>query len=393
MSQWASLMGELGQSLAQVPVAPATPEAAALVFSGPRFFVALISGVVLAFAFQLLLTNLSVAAGISYVGRSSDDDDVEEHRRRGTVPVYRDPAEGGEVEPSERHHSGGVGSTIRKIGFAVGIWTLITVTIALFVACLLAVKLSLITSSGLGAIVGLVIWGAYFSILVFVSSTTVGSLVGSVVNAATSGFQSILGTATAAMGARSVNQQIVSTAEAAAAAVRREMGSGIASTDVRDSLEDYLERLRPGQLDMRRVRRELEDLVNDPELQNLLGTDSAAETVEQLRQIDRNTFVDLIRDRTDLSKREAKEIADQLDSIWRDVLNRHQGRKDPTQDLVDYLKTVQSGQVNTNELQRCAISCRKSRTWAIVSLQQWVAVLTKINRASSIALCSSASRR
>ena len=34
-----------------------TPEEAALIFSGPQFFIALLSGLVLAFGFQLLLTN------------------------------------------------------------------------------------------------------------------------------------------------------------------------------------------------------------------------------------------------------------------------------------------------------------------------------------------------
>jgi len=73
--------------------------------------------------------------------------------------------------------------------------------VALFIACLLAVQLSLIDNAGLGAIVALVIWATYFVLLVWVSSTTVGSLVGSVVNTATSGFQAIMGTATAALGA------------------------------------------------------------------------------------------------------------------------------------------------------------------------------------------------
>lgn len=46
-----------------------SPAQASVVTAGPRFFVALISGVILAFAIQLVLTNLSVAAGISYLGR------------------------------------------------------------------------------------------------------------------------------------------------------------------------------------------------------------------------------------------------------------------------------------------------------------------------------------
>ena len=330
MSQVANLTWELGQSfLSQVPIdrGATTPEQAALVFSGPRFFVALISGIVLAFAFQLLFTNLSVAAGISYLGHSSDD------------------------SHDSHHSSGNGGGMIRKIGFAVGIWTLITVSISLFLACLLAVKLSLLSTAGLGAIVGMVIWAAYFTLLVWVSSTTVGSLVGSVVNAATSGFQSIVGTATAALGAKAVNNQVVSTAEAAAAAVRRELGAGLDPSSIRDSLEDYIERLRPTQLDFGRVRRELENLVNDPELQNVLGSGSASDAMDRLRHIDRNTFLKLISDRTDLSKKDANRLVDQIDSVWKETIGRFQ-RKDPTQDLVEYLKTVQAGQVNTNDLSR-----------------------------------------
>jgi hypothetical protein len=173
-----------------------TPEQAALVFSGPRLYFALLAGVVLAFAIQFVLTNFAVAAGITCLGNQPSD--------TGT-----------------HHEVDTFGGTIRKIGTAVGIGTLVSVSVALFIACLLAVKLSLIDSSGLGAIVGLVIWGAYFLLLVWVSSTAVGSLVGSVINTATSGLQAIIGTATAALGAKAVNDQVVSTAEAAAAAVRR----------------------------------------------------------------------------------------------------------------------------------------------------------------------------
>lgn len=69
-------------------------EDAALVFSGPRLYFALIAGVVLAFAIQLVLTNLSVAFGISYLGNKSDSG-------------------------SDDHESGSLGGTIRKIGTTV----------------------------------------------------------------------------------------------------------------------------------------------------------------------------------------------------------------------------------------------------------------------------------
>jgi nucleoid DNA-binding protein len=297
-----------------------TPAQASVINSGPRFFVALISGVILAFAIQLVLTNLSVAAGISYLGRSSDSDS----------------STGGEV--------GSFGGTIRKIGTAVGLWTLITVTIALAIASFLAVKLSLVIfSPGLGAILGLVIWGAYFLLLVWVSSTTVGSLVGSVVNTATSGFQAIMGTATAALGAKAVNQQVVSTAEAAAAAVRRELGSAIDPASIRDNIEDYIEMLRPPELDLSKIRGEFEKLLNDPQLQAIAGS-------PDLRKIDRQKFAELVSSRTDLSKRDVNRITDTLYNVWQQVVSQQQTKQDRLSEVMDYLKSIPPGQTKLDEL-------------------------------------------
>ncbi|MEA5602452.1 MFS transporter [Nostoc sp. UHCC 0252] len=307
--------------VAQVPVAPSnlTPAQASGLFSGPRFFVALISGVILAFAFQLVLTNLSLAAGISYLGHSSDSD-------------------------SDSGEAGSLGGSIRKIGTAVGIWTLVTVTIALLIACFLAVKLSLvILDPALGAILGLVIWGAYFLLLVWVSSTTVGSLIGSVVNTATSGFQAIMGTATAALGAKAVNNQVIATAEAAAAAVRRELGSGIDPGSIRENIEDYLDKLRPPELDVSKIRSDFENLLNDPQLKAIAGT-------PDIRNIDRQKFIDLVSSRTDLSKKDVTRIADTLYKVWQQVVSQQLPDQDRLGELMDYLKSVPAGQSKTDEL-------------------------------------------
>jgi hypothetical protein len=293
---------------------------------GPRFFFVLVSGVILAFAVQLVLTNLSVAAGISYLGRSSDSD---ENKGSGEV--------------------GSVGGTIRKIGTAVGLWTVISVTTALAIACFLAVKLSLLALTPvLGAILGLVIWGAYFLLLVWVSSTTVGSFVGSLMNAATSGLQSIMGTATAALGAKAVNQQVVSTAEAAAAAVRRELGSAIDPASLRDKVEDYLDMVRPPELDLSKIRGEFENLLRDPQLLALAGGTAAGGAA--LRNIDRQKFVELVSSRTDLSKRDVNRIADTLYSVWQQVVGQQQPIKDRFSELSDYLKSLPPGQSRVDEL-------------------------------------------
>ncbi|MFY7806114.1 MAG: MFS transporter [Limnoraphis robusta] len=295
--------------LAQVIVEP-EPQAvedAAMVFSGPQFFTALITGVILAFAFQMLLTNLGVATGISLLGNSSSHD-------------------------QDHSHSKSSGINLRKIGFALGLGTLVSVTISLFFACLFAVKLSLFVSGASGAIVGLVIWGAYFSLLVWVSSTTVGSLIGSVVNTATSGFQALFGTAVAAFGSKAASQQVVATAEAAASAVRRELTDGLDPVFVREKVEDYLQGLRPPQLDLQNIRSDFEDLLHDPQLQNALASGD-------LPNVNRQTFVDLVSSRTDLSQQEVDRLARQLEAAWNKATSQVPGKNNFSK-FVDYLKSA-----------------------------------------------------
>ncbi|HLO47247.1 MAG TPA: MFS transporter [Kamptonema sp.] len=302
--------------IAQIPTEPGIQRAedAALLYSGPQFFIALIAGVVLACAFQLLLTNLSVAAGLSYWGNQSSGD----------------------------RNSESEGSPVAHIGAKVGTWTLVTVSVALFFACLLAVKLSLIQSVGLGAIIGLVVWGTYFSMLVWVSSTTVGSLVGSVVNTATAGFQAIVGTAAAALGAKAAKDQVVNTARAAAAAVGHELGSAIDPVTLRETVEDYIEKLKPPELDLKGMRGEFEKLLNDPQLKAIAGG-------ENLPNLDRQTLVDLVSSRSDLSKKDVNRIVDQLQDAWKQVGKQTQP-SDGIGQLVDYLKSAKPGELLSDKL-------------------------------------------
>jgi hypothetical protein len=133
--------------LTQIPAAPTvspvanTPEQVALIFSGSQFFIALVAGVLMAFAFQFLLTNFTVAAGISSGENPADTDSDDSW-----------------------------GHAVREVESKVGLWALLTVNIALFIACFLAVKLTLINSVMLGAITGVVIWSAYFLLLLWVQS-------------------------------------------------------------------------------------------------------------------------------------------------------------------------------------------------------------------------------
>lgn len=283
----------------------------AFMFNGPQFFAALIAGVILALAFQLLFTNLGIAAGISLAGGSSHsatDDNAE------------------------------LGSTIKKVGTAVGIGTLVSVTLALFIASLLAVKLGLFIDPVSGAIVGLVIWATFFALMVLFSSRAIGSLLGSVANTATSGMQAILGTATAALGAGAASKQIVNTAETAAAAVRKELGMGIDPVSMRENIEDLLQSVKPSGIDIEKITRDFEQLLDDENLQEIADSDN-------IRAIDRETFVQLISDRSDLSRQDINRIADKLDSAWR----KYTPSGNPLSDLANYLKSATREQLTNTE--------------------------------------------
>ncbi|WP_404787783.1 MFS transporter [Altericista sp. CCNU0014] len=285
------------------------------VFSGPQFLVALISGLMMTFGFQLLLTNLSIAFITFPRGSSSSDKDDD---------------------------SESFGSTVRSIETKVGLWMLVTITIALSIACFLAVKLSLVTSTLLGAIIGIVIWSTYFSLLVWLGSSAVGSLIGSVINAATSGFQSLIGTTTAALGANIAKNQAVSTAEDIAAAVRRELTSGLDPTTIRRTLQNSLSNLSVPNLDLDKIGRQFERLIDESELRNV--SDSSL-----LQSIDRQSFVDLLKDRTDLSKKEINQIADKLDATWKQTAGKG-GKKDFRSQLTGLLKSVTSEDLKSDDL-------------------------------------------
>lgn len=207
------------------PAQVATPtEQSALAFlAGPQFFIALIAGVVMAFAFQFLLSNFSIAAGIS-AGINPADTDTD-----------------------------GWGKKIRKIEAKVGSTTIFIVNTALFTACFLAVKLTLIHDAQLGAIAAVVIWSVYFLLLLWVSSQAIGSLAGVVGSTASTGLQGVMGMVATALSGQAASSQITNTVEASVEAVSKELRSALDSDRLRENLENYVSNLSLPKPDLKNV--------------------------------------------------------------------------------------------------------------------------------------------
>ncbi|MEG4283652.1 MFS transporter [Microcoleus sp. A006_D1] len=309
-------------NIAQMPVEIDVPfdhpDIGGLMFLSPQFFVALIAGVIMAFGFQFLLTNFSIAAKISNWDEAlpdTDDDDESES----------------------------LGTKVRKIEGLVGGWILVTVNLALFLACFLAVKLTSIASVDGAAIIGVVIWSAYFLTLVWLGSSAVGSMIGSLIKTAFSGIQGVMGTAGAAIGGKMASDQMVNTVEASVAAVRRELGSAVDPDSIRETIQDYVGALQLPKLDVKEIRGQFEKLLGDADIKSLAGSDV-------LKNVNRQTFVDLISSRSDFSKDEINQVADQLEGVWKQTFGKQQDKKDPNLELVDFLKFAAPDLLKSDEL-------------------------------------------
>jgi hypothetical protein len=286
-----------------------SPEQISLLFSGPKLIVALLAGTLMALAFQFLLTNFSLAVGILSLGTDSASE------------------------------SSTWGGKIRQVETKVGFWGLITVSLALSLACFLAVKLSLIESMLLGAIMGVVIWSTYFTLVVWLGSSTLGSLLGSFINTTNAGLRAILGTATATFGAQNVQKQAVSTTEEIIAAVRRELTSGLDAEGIKNTLQGSLKSLQLPQLNLGEIRQQFDKILSEVDLSSLAAGDLQ-------ENINRQTFVDLISSQTNLSKQEVNQIADQLENAWKQVV----ARQSPTQQVINLLQSATPEELKSEKL-------------------------------------------
>lgn len=261
----------------------------------PHFFMAVVGGVILAIGFQLLLTSLSVASGLSLIGNV-------EKKFGGTSPGGAKTAQdqGEETEESEGS------SPIVKVSNALGIWTVITASVSLFFASLLAVRLTLVGSIWMGITLGLIIWAAFFATMAYLEIRSVSTLIGGVLTAAFSGMRASFAAARNAV-AGSPQTQMAKTATEVASALREELSQAFDKTQITQKLDEYVERLRPQPIDFDRIKADLTDILRNVHLEE------KAELSEG--HLDRETFIRLAQDQPHFKK----EDVDILGNMYQEI--------------------------------------------------------------------------
>ncbi len=254
------------------------------VVATPQFFVSLLAGVLLAIGFQVLLTALSVAIGVSAIGN------VQHHANH--------PSHDSDKDKNKSHGSDtpmGV-----KLSSGLGLFTLITSSIALFFAAMLAVKLSLIGNVAIGVTLGLVIWAAFFTALAYLEITSVSTLVGSLINTVVSGIKSSASAVGSALQG-SPYSKIEDIADHTINKVRNELHDSLDLNQINQKIDEYVKRVEESGPDYEKVKKDMINILKDIRIEEKTEKKVGGE-------IDTEMFIKFASKQPNVSKQDAKKL-------------------------------------------------------------------------------------
>lgn len=280
-----SLFLFLGAMATQAQV-PETTEAEYLVDSvvTPHFFIAVLAGVLLAMGFQFILTALSVAAGITAIG------DIKKQYVKGKYhPDGKDNMHDTKHDVSKKDDDddddGMDTGTMITTGF--GAWSVITTVLSLFGATALAINLALIANPVIAITLGLVIWATFFILLFYLESKVVNSLVGGLINTATSGLRAS-GEAVKSMFTSSKEAQMRHVAEDTVDKIRKDFSAAFDPHVINDSIDEFFTKLNKTVdkkvPDYDRVKEDIRKIVEESDERNAQITKESDKRQEQTQK-------------------------------------------------------------------------------------------------------------
>ena len=299
------------------------------VIVSPNFFLAIFAGVVLALAFQFILTAVSAAAGVTAIGN------VKKSFAKGNA----NPS-GNEVKEEYGHDqdsSSGM-STGVMITTAFGIWSVITTCIALFGATALALNLSVVETSSTNIVTALVIWALFFLILFYLETRIAGSLVGNLISAATSGLKSSA-SAIGSMFATSPESKIENVIGSTLDRVRAEFDSGLNTDKLSKTLDNFLSKVDNKVPDYDELKADIENIAKESGSEKSSGKWMAAQQVM-------TKFVDENSDSDDADKKgKAQKLKELLDTA-KEKYNASSGKVEGAKNVVEEFTSLDREEID-----------------------------------------------
>lgn len=239
---------------------PDTFFSAPVIDFNPKFFFAVLAGLLIALGFQLVLTNLSVAVGVTAIGNLKNK--MLGSRKAGALKRHE------EVHEKENEKSDipmGV-----KFMSAAGAWGMITAVLSLFFATLFAVKLSLIPDNSIGVTLGLTIWAVFFMVMLYLESRAIGSILSGLFNSAVGAVRAGL-SGIGSVFEKSETAKLESVVEHSIDKVKNDVYHMMSEPDLRDKVESYLNKLQPKEFDTDKLKDELAELINEIKVEEKEG--------------------------------------------------------------------------------------------------------------------------
>ena len=200
----------------------------------PNYVVAIISGVILALAFQLILTALSIAIGISAVG-----DMKQKYVKNKVGSNYANENGVRDEYEFDQDYSSGTSLGV-KITSAFGIWSVITTCLSLFAATAIAVRMSIVSIDGTDIATGLVIWALFFIILFYLEIRIANTVIGGLINTALSGLRGTTNAIKDAL-APSDTSKMNKVIDSTVSRIRNEFSDAIDTSQINDTVNRFFE--------------------------------------------------------------------------------------------------------------------------------------------------------
>lgn len=247
----------------------------------PNYIVAILSGVLLALAFQLILTALSVAIGITAVG------DLKKSYIKNKLGTY-DSDFNAVRDAYEFDQDYGSGTSLGvKITTGFGIWSVITTCISLFAATAIAVRMSIFSIDGTDIATGLVIWALFFIILFYLEMRVANTVIGGLINTALSGLRGTTDAIKNAL-APSDSTKMNKVIENTVSQIRNEFGDVLDSSQLNDTVNRFFETADRKLPDYNDLMSDLEGIAKKSSSKNNMGKWIAIQQVAR-KLLDKNS--------------------------------------------------------------------------------------------------------
>lgn len=288
---------------------------------GGRFFFCLVAGILLAYAFQWVLTSLSLATGATALKAATN----------GGRPGRKEGHEGRDLKESKEAEGSKDetwDATAKKVGSGIGAWALITAGLSTFAASWAAAELLRFGNRHEAILLGLTIWAGFMLSMMWLEATAFGSLMSGITSAVKGGLQAVGSPLKAAAG--TVADKASLSAESIAAKVREEFRNQGGGQGLKDKLREYVSRMDAGGQDRFQIESEADRLFEDEEIR-------AAARQGSLQRVERNRFRDMLSSRGDISAEEASQWANVLYDRWERLRQDYQREAAPAPAAPDTL--------------------------------------------------------